>query len=123
MLLLSRSTAWMSTRALPTKRLLRLKLCQIEEQYRQKRMAHVVKWQQQSEINSMLGAAVDSLQGGATNALTGLIGGTQSLLLGSTTTSARSSSTAWLVSGADGDRVGQESGHRVAAAAASLARR
>ncbi|EBZ1826197.1 phage tail protein [Salmonella enterica subsp. enterica serovar Singapore] len=52
----------------------------IEEQYRQKRMAAMwEEWQQQSEINSMLGAAVDSLQGGATNALTGLIGGTQSL--------------------------------------------
>lgn len=37
------------------------------------------EWQQQSEINSMLGAAVDSLQGGATNAITGLINGTQSL--------------------------------------------
>ncbi|HGJ4217566.1 TPA: tape measure protein [Salmonella enterica subsp. enterica serovar Tennessee] len=52
----------------------------IEEQYRQKRMAAMwEQWQQQSEINSMLGAAVDSLQGGATNALTGLISGTQSL--------------------------------------------
>lgn len=52
----------------------------IEEQYRQKRMAAMwEEWQQQSEINSMLGAAVDSLQGGATNALTGLISGTQSL--------------------------------------------
>ncbi|EBG0168862.1 tape measure protein [Salmonella enterica subsp. enterica] len=52
----------------------------IEDQYHQKRMAAMwEEWQQQSEINSMLGAAVDSLQGGATNALTGLIGGTQSL--------------------------------------------
>ncbi|EOG2099736.1 phage tail protein [Salmonella enterica] len=52
----------------------------IEEQYRQKRMAAMwEEWQQQSEINSMLGAAVDSLQGGATNAITGLISGTQSL--------------------------------------------
>lgn len=52
----------------------------IEEQYRQKRMAAMwEEWQQQSEINSMLGAAVDSLQGGATNAITGLINGTQSL--------------------------------------------
>ncbi|EKR1137118.1 tape measure protein, partial [Salmonella enterica subsp. enterica serovar Montevideo] len=52
----------------------------IEEQYRQKRMAAMwEQLQQQSEINSMLGAAVDSLQGGATNALTGLISGTQSL--------------------------------------------
>ncbi|EBE1135759.1 phage tail protein [Salmonella enterica] len=52
----------------------------IEDQYHQKRMAAMwEQWQQQSEINSMLGAAVDSLQGGATNALTGLISGTQSL--------------------------------------------
>ena len=52
----------------------------IEEQYRQKRMAAMwEEWQQQSELNSMLGAAVDSLQGGATNAITGLINGTQSL--------------------------------------------
>ncbi|EBV3855520.1 phage tail protein [Salmonella enterica subsp. enterica serovar Cerro] len=52
----------------------------IEEQYHQKRMAAMwEEWQQQSEINSMLGAAVDSLQGGATNAITGLINGTQSL--------------------------------------------
>lgn len=52
----------------------------IEDQYHQKRMAAMwEEWQQQSEINSMLGAAVDSLQGGATNALTGLISGTQSL--------------------------------------------
>ncbi|WP_407211488.1 tape measure protein [Enterobacter hormaechei] len=52
----------------------------IEEQYHQRRMAAMwEEWQQQSEINSMLGAAVDSLQGGATNAITGLINGTQSL--------------------------------------------
>ncbi|EGY0460499.1 tape measure protein [Salmonella enterica subsp. enterica serovar Montevideo] len=52
----------------------------IEDQYHQKRMAAMLEeWQQQSEINSMLGAAVDSLQGGATNAITGLINGTQSL--------------------------------------------
>ncbi|EKM7675741.1 tape measure protein [Salmonella enterica] len=52
----------------------------IEDQYHQKRMAAMwEEWQQQSEINSMLGAAVDSLQGGATNAITGLISGTQSL--------------------------------------------
>ncbi|ENP8054099.1 tape measure protein [Salmonella enterica subsp. enterica serovar Newport] len=52
----------------------------IEDQYHQKRMAAMCEeWQQQSEINSMLGAAVDSLQGGATNAITGLINGTQSL--------------------------------------------
>ncbi|EFS7329138.1 phage tail protein [Salmonella enterica] len=52
----------------------------IEEQYRQKRMAAMwEEWQQQSEINNMLGAAIDSLQGGATNAITGLINGTQSL--------------------------------------------
>ncbi|WP_422732381.1 tape measure protein [Leclercia pneumoniae] len=52
----------------------------IEEQYRQKRIAAMwEEWQQQSELNSMLGAAVDSLQGGATNAITGLINGTQSL--------------------------------------------
>ncbi|ENQ4771419.1 tape measure protein [Salmonella enterica] len=52
----------------------------IEDQYHQKRMAVMwEEWQQQSEINSMLGAAVDSLQGGATNAITGLINGTQSL--------------------------------------------
>ncbi|ELC8996757.1 tape measure protein [Salmonella enterica] len=52
----------------------------IEDQYHQKRMAAKwEEWQQQSEINSMLGAAVDSLQGGATNAITGLINGTQSL--------------------------------------------
>ncbi|ELJ4794751.1 hypothetical protein RTR00_005256, partial [Salmonella enterica] len=45
----------------------------IEDQYHQKRMAAMwEEWQQQSEINSMLGAAVDSLQGGATNAITGL---------------------------------------------------
>lgn len=37
------------------------------------------EWQQQSQINSMIGAAVDSLQGGATSAITGLINGTQSL--------------------------------------------
>ncbi|EIT1842153.1 tape measure protein, partial [Salmonella enterica] len=49
----------------------------IEDQYHQKRMAAMwEEWQQQSEINSMLGAAVDSLQGGATNAITGLINGT-----------------------------------------------
>ncbi|ELF4899853.1 tape measure protein [Salmonella enterica] len=52
----------------------------IEDQYHQKRMAAMwEECQQQSEINSMLGAAVDSLQGGATNAITGLINGTQSL--------------------------------------------
>ncbi|EIK5535265.1 tape measure protein [Salmonella enterica] len=52
----------------------------IEDQYHQKRMAAMwEEWQQQSEINSMLGAAVDSLQGGATNAITGLINGTQIL--------------------------------------------
>lgn len=52
----------------------------IEDQYHQKRMAAMwEEWQQQSEINSMLGAAIDSLQGGATNAITGLINGTQSL--------------------------------------------
>ncbi|WP_183054160.1 tape measure protein [Salmonella enterica] len=52
----------------------------IEDQYHQKRMAAMwEEWQQQSEINSMLGSAVDSLQGGATNAITGLINGTQSL--------------------------------------------
>lgn len=52
----------------------------IEDQYHQKRMAAMwEEWQQQSELNSMLGAAVDSLQGGATNAITGLINGTQSL--------------------------------------------
>ncbi|EKJ3789201.1 tape measure protein [Salmonella enterica subsp. enterica serovar Idikan] len=52
----------------------------IEDQYHQKRMAAMwEEWQQQSEINSMLGAAVDSLQGGATNAITWLINGTQSL--------------------------------------------
>ncbi|EIL6711128.1 tape measure protein, partial [Salmonella enterica] len=52
----------------------------IEDQYHQKRMAAMwEEWQQQSEINSMLVAAVDSLQGGATNAITGLINGTQSL--------------------------------------------
>ncbi|MTH47255.1 phage tail length tape measure family protein [Intestinirhabdus alba] len=53
---------------------------QIEDQYHQKRMAAMwEEWQQQSEINNMLGAAVDSLQGGATSAITGLINGTQSL--------------------------------------------
>ncbi|EDB4593798.1 tape measure protein, partial [Salmonella enterica subsp. enterica serovar Tennessee] len=37
----------------------------IEDQYHQKRMAAMwEEWQQQSEINNMLGAAVDSLQGG-----------------------------------------------------------
>ncbi|ECR9296560.1 MULTISPECIES: tape measure protein [Salmonella] len=52
----------------------------IEDQYHQKRMAAMwEEWQQQSEINNMLGAAIDSLQGGATNAITGLINGTQSL--------------------------------------------
>ncbi|HBM7627396.1 TPA: tape measure protein [Enterobacter hormaechei subsp. xiangfangensis] len=52
----------------------------IEDQYHQKRMAAMwEEWQQQSEINSVLGAAVDSLQGGATNAITGLLNGTQSL--------------------------------------------
>lgn len=52
----------------------------IEEQYHQRRMAAMwEEWQQQSQINSMIGAAVDSLQGGATNAITGLINGTQSL--------------------------------------------
>ncbi|EBM0611581.1 TPA: tape measure protein [Salmonella enterica] len=52
----------------------------IEDQYHQKRMAAKwEEWQQQSEINNMLGAAIDSLQGGATNAITGLINGTQSL--------------------------------------------
>lgn len=52
----------------------------IEEQYRKKRMAAMwEEWQQQSEINNMLGAAIDSLQGGATSAITGLINGTQSL--------------------------------------------
>ncbi|EGF9043302.1 tape measure protein [Salmonella enterica] len=52
----------------------------IEDQYHQKRMAAVwEEWQQQSEINNMLGAAIDSLQGGATSAITGLINGTQSL--------------------------------------------
>lgn len=53
---------------------------QIEDQYHQKRMAAMwEEWQQQSQINSMIGAAVDSLQGGATSAITGLINGTQSL--------------------------------------------
>ncbi|EFV3660650.1 hypothetical protein LD712_13260 [Salmonella enterica] len=52
----------------------------IEDQYHQKRMAAMwEEWQQQSEINNMLGAAIDSIQGGATNAITGLINGTQSL--------------------------------------------
>ncbi|EDX9468797.1 phage tail protein [Salmonella enterica] len=52
----------------------------IEDQYHQKRMAAMwEEWQQQSEINNMLGSAIDSLQGGATNAITGLINGTQSL--------------------------------------------
>lgn len=52
----------------------------IEEQYHQRRMAAMwEEWQQQSQINSMIGAAVDSLQGGATSAITGLINGTQSL--------------------------------------------
>lgn len=52
----------------------------IEDQYHQKRMAAMwEEWQQQSEINSMLGTAIDSLQGGASSALTGLINGTQSL--------------------------------------------
>ncbi|EAB4400730.1 hypothetical protein CBU97_05520 [Salmonella enterica subsp. enterica serovar Montevideo] len=52
----------------------------IEDQYHQKRMAAMLEeWQQQSEINNMLGASIDSLQGGATNAITGLINGTQSL--------------------------------------------
>ncbi|EHH5603358.1 tape measure protein [Salmonella enterica subsp. enterica serovar Montevideo] len=52
----------------------------IEDQYHQKRMAAMwEEWQQQSEINNMLGVAIDSLQGGATNAITGLINGTQSL--------------------------------------------
>ncbi|EAC1555029.1 hypothetical protein D7G59_19060 [Salmonella enterica] len=52
----------------------------IEDQYHQKRMAAMwEEWQQQSEINNMLGAAIDPLQGGATNAITGLINGTQSL--------------------------------------------
>ncbi|MBJ6386406.1 tape measure protein [Enterobacter cloacae] len=52
----------------------------IEDQYHQKRMAAMwEEWQQQSEINNMLGAAIDSLQGGATSAITGLINGTQSL--------------------------------------------
>ncbi|EAA8490395.1 tape measure protein [Salmonella enterica] len=52
----------------------------IEDQYHQKRMAAMwEEWQQQSEINNMLGASIDSLQGGATNAITGLINGTQSL--------------------------------------------
>ncbi|EHA9033671.1 tape measure protein, partial [Salmonella enterica subsp. enterica serovar Senftenberg] len=49
----------------------------IEDQYHQKRMAAMwEEWQQQSEINNMLGSAIDSLQGGATNAITGLINGT-----------------------------------------------
>ncbi|HGL6971413.1 TPA: tape measure protein [Enterobacter hormaechei] len=52
----------------------------IEEQYHQRRMAAMwEEWQQQSQINSMIGAAVDSLLGGATSAITGLINGTQSL--------------------------------------------
>lgn len=52
----------------------------IEEQYHQRRMAAMwEEWQQQSQINSMIGAAVESLQGGATSAITGLINGTQSL--------------------------------------------
>ncbi|EBY8736455.1 tape measure protein [Salmonella enterica subsp. enterica] len=52
----------------------------IEDQYHQKRMAAMwEEWQQQSEINNMLGSAIDSLQEGATNAITGLINGTQSL--------------------------------------------
>ncbi|HAT7704165.1 TPA: tape measure protein [Enterobacter roggenkampii] len=52
----------------------------IEDQYHQKRMAAMwEEWQQQSEINNMLGSAIDSLQGGATSAITGLINGTQSL--------------------------------------------
>ncbi|MDW2743340.1 tape measure protein [Atlantibacter subterraneus] len=52
----------------------------IEEQYHQRRMAAMwEEWQQQSQINSMIGAAVDSLQGGTTSAITGLINGTQSL--------------------------------------------
>lgn len=52
----------------------------IEEQYHQRRMAAMwEEWQQQSQINNMIGAAVDSLQGGATSAITGLINGTQSL--------------------------------------------
>ncbi|WP_338815866.1 tape measure protein [Enterobacter hormaechei] len=52
----------------------------IEDQYHQKRMAAMwEEWQQQSEINNMLGAAIDSLQEGATSAITGLINGTQSL--------------------------------------------
>lgn len=52
----------------------------IEDQYHQKRMAAMwEEWQQQSEINNMLGSAIDSLQVGATNAITGLINGTQSL--------------------------------------------
>lgn len=52
----------------------------IEEQYHQRRMAAMwEEWQQQNQINSMIGAAVDSLQGGATSAITGLINGTQSL--------------------------------------------
>ncbi|EOW9565729.1 tape measure protein [Enterobacter hormaechei] len=52
----------------------------IEDQYHQKRMAAMwEEWQQQSEINNMLGAAIDSLQGGATSAITGLINGNQSL--------------------------------------------
>ncbi|SAI18879.1 phage tape measure protein [Enterobacter cloacae] len=52
----------------------------IEDQYHQKRMAAMwEEWQQQSEINNMLGSAIDSLHGGATSAITGLINGTQSL--------------------------------------------
>ncbi|HCT3535368.1 TPA: tape measure protein [Enterobacter hormaechei] len=52
----------------------------IEDQYHQKRMASMwEEWQQQSEINNMLGSAIDSLHGGATSAITGLINGTQSL--------------------------------------------
>ncbi|ENK8668892.1 phage tail protein [Salmonella enterica] len=52
----------------------------IEDQYHQKRMAAMwEEWQQQNEINNMLGSAIDSLQGGATSAITGIINGTQSL--------------------------------------------
>lgn len=52
----------------------------IEDQYHQKRMAAMwEEWQQQSEVNALLGSAIDSLQGGATSAITGLLNGTQSL--------------------------------------------
>ncbi len=72
MLLLSRRHSFDEQRAPHHKGLLRLKLFGPELKNNTVRNAWRQcgeEWQQQSEINSMFGAAVDSLQGGATNAL------------------------------------------------------